>query len=311
MSTNLGDFPMKVEPVLKWAGGKRALLTEINSLIAQVPITSSSRYFEPFLGGASVLLSRTEPITLHGFDANSELINFYLVVANGVELELMKDLLMSWPITKEQYLEVRAWDRGPLFAAGTSTEGRIWRAARMLYLNRLAFNGLYRENSSGHFNVPFGSLTEKYQFDFSRLDALNSFLTFKMPNGEPRVILGESSFQNAVLWDSLGSADIVYLDPPYDIEVGQNSFASYHRSVFGPQEQEALAALFRTLAGQGVPVILSNAKTKRIEELYADFWGTRLQPKIRRSIAADSKKRVNVDEVIIHANIRPKGSLGA
>ncbi len=284
-------------PVLKWAGGKRALLPTLEDLIVFDQSENFTKtFFEPFLGGGAVLFSRTDNCKLVGGDTNVELINLYEVIRDSVD-DLIT-LLSSWPVTQEHYYFLRSLDRTSGFDELTVVD----RAARMIFLNKAGYNGLYRVNRNGQFNVPYGHRSNARILDELSLRQLSRFLSIRMPNGLYRTELQTGDYQTITA--NAKSGDIVYFDPPYDNQVGKTSFVSYQGAGFGWQSQVALSEEFRRLANLGVQVVLSNSHTERLFDLYKDFEVE--FPSVRRQIGASANSRRKVTEIIVHANVGKK-----
>lgn len=269
-----------VQPFVKWVGGKRQLLTAIRPLLP----SSIKRYYEPCLGGGAVFFDMQPPVAVVN-DFNSELINCYLVVRDSPE-ELISACL-AHPNTSEHFYQVREMDRNPKFALLSPVE----RAARLLYLNKTCFNGLFRVNSQGQFNVPFGS--------------------YKNPTiVEPAVIKSVSRYLNAADIDfrtgdftkAVSDAeqdDFVYFDPPYDPVSDTSSFTGYNLDGFDRDEQTRLKEVCDNLTQRGVKVLLSNSDTPFIRELYSGKDYTIQTVQARRNVNSDPARRGKVDEVFV------------
>jgi DNA adenine methylase len=268
-----------VEPILKWAGGKTRLLPELVSRLPRPSRgTRAPRYFEPFVGGAA-LFFHLRPERAQLSDFNPELVHLYRTIRDDVEA-LIVDLGRH---THERgyYYAVRALD--------PETLPPIERASRMVFLNRTCFNGLWRVNRDGRFNVPFGSYTNPTLCPADRLRAASQALQ--------GVAIEVSDFEAAVADARKG--DFVYFDPPYVPLTPTASFTSYTGAGFGAPAQQRLAALFSRLAVRGVHCLLSNSDTPLVRSLYASHHIDRvLAP---RSISRDATKRDPVGEVIVRS----------
>jgi DNA adenine methylase len=257
-------------PLLKWPGGKRALLSQIEPLIPRI----YGRYFEPFLGGAALFFHlRPHAATLS--DANAELVECYEQVRDRPDLVLR--YLRTWPNGKRQYNRLRR----------TVFKSPARRAARFIYLTTLAFNGIYRVNRRGQFNVPYGGKRH-----------------INVASSTPLAIVSEAlrgstilctDFEEAVRPASPG--DLVYLDPPYTVAHGSNGFRKYNARIFSWTDQVRLATVARALAERGCHVIISNASHVSIHQLYPDFRRTVITRPSR--VAADPSGRGPVQELII------------
>ena len=265
------------KPFLKWAGGNRQLLPEILALMP----ARFDRYFEPFIGGGALFFD-TQPKPAFISDVNEELINSYQIVRDKPH-ELISSLRQHRYET-DYYYYLRDIDRDAnTFASLDDVE----RASRLIYLNRTGFNGMYRVNKKGHFNVPFGR-----------------YVNPKIVN-EPLILAASQALQDAFIHiapyeDALSKAqsgDFVYLDPPYLPVSKTASFTSYAKDDFGFDKQEALADFCRFLDRKQVRFIASNAYLPPIIELYQGFKQKEIQA--RRAINSRADKRQSVSEILI------------
>jgi DNA adenine methylase len=269
-------------PILKWAGGKRQLLEH---LAVRVP-GRMRRYVEPFAGGAALYLAiadADEPGTHRSFeearlaDLNEELVVTYRAVASDVD-EVIR-LLRAYEHREEVYYATRALDVATLSPAE--------RAARMIFLNKTCFNGLWRVNSKGLFNVPFGRYANPKICDEEALRAAAPLLA--------RAQIACADFHG--LLADLGPGDFVYFDPPYAPVSETADFTSYAKEGFGHGDQERLAHTFRALAARGVLCMLSNADTPLTRALYADFAIDVVHA--RRSVNSKASRRGAVPELVV------------
>ena len=273
---------MNAKPIVKWAGGKRQL---IDKLLEHMP-KEYNNYFEPFIGGGA-LLFELMPNNATINDVNQELLTIYRCLANNEWFKLMIEDLEKHEKkhSEDYYYEIRKIDRNPEFE-----KLPIWkRASRAIYLNKSCFNGLYRVNSNGYFNVPSGKKKKVQTYDKENIIKLHDYF---MNNN---VTILEGDFSKAV--ENAKPGDFVYFDPPYDPFDDRESFTSYTKFNFSKEDQKRLADLFKELSNKGVYVMLSNHNTKYINELYEGFNIYIVNAK--RMINADSKGRGNVEEVII------------
>lgn len=273
--------PATPQPFLKWAGGKRSLLPEIKARIPQFP----GRYFEPFLGAGAVMFALDPAIRKVVNDSNVDLIETYVVVRDRLP-ELLR-ALRKHQHTKEHYYEVRSWDRKPSFRRRSAVN----RAARFIYLNKTCFNGLYRVNADGHFNVPFGDYKNPSYLDAANLTAVSQFLQKKVElrSGDYRGVTRRAT-----------QRDFVYFDPPYDPISQTSSFVAYQQNGFGREQQTQLRDEALRLTKRGVPVLLSNANTPFIQSLYADTSVFAIdEVAVKRAISAKASSRKPVSEVLI------------
>ena len=273
---------LDVHPFVKWAGGKTQLLEVIESHLPE----TFNRYFEPFVGGGA-LLFKLQPKAFSINDSNEELICVYKCLENNELFELLKKELLKHEEnhSEEHYYRVREMDK----LEGFNNLPIYVRAARMIYLNKACFNGLYRVNSKGYFNVPSGKKKVVNCYDKKTFDNLNLFFKNRKP------AITSIDFEEAV--KNAKAGDFVYFDPPYDTWEEKNSFTSYDKNAFGKEEQIRLAKVFKELSNKGVYVMLSNHNTKFINELYKGFHITVVSAK--RMINSKADGRGEVEEVII------------
>jgi DNA adenine methylase len=259
-------------PFVKWAGGKRALLPTLTSLAP----ASYGDYYEPFVGGGALFFA-LQPSRAFLNDANEELVNCYAVVRDRVDDLLTA--LTSHRNTEAHFLRVRAQRPEDL--------DEVARAARLIYLNRTCFNGLYRVNRRGEFNTPYAGYRNPTLVPETSLRAASAALQ--------GVALTAGSYLDGC--SSAGRGDFVYLDPPY-VPVGAFSdFRRYHREQFREEDHEELARLFKDLDARGCHVRLSNSYTPWVLDLYADW--TIHEVTTRRAINSDGAGRGPVREVIV------------
>ncbi len=235
-------------PFLKWAGGKTNLLPV---LLAHVP-PAFGGYWEPFLGGGALFFALYRAGRLRAAvlsDINAELIDTYRAIQQEVTAVIAH--LNRYPHNADFYYALRARDPWQM--------PRAERAARMIYLNKTGYNGLYRVNKRGQFNVPFGRYKHPNYRDVANLQAVSQALQIAR--------LEVHSFEWVV--DACQPGDFVYFDPPYDPVSATARFTQYHASGFGRAEQRRLAEVFVALGKKGVRVMLSNADTPFIRDLYA------------------------------------------
>ncbi len=269
------------KPFLKWAGGKRQLLPELKKYIPEF-----NRYFEPFVG-AGALFFELQPNCAVINDINTELINCYRVIRQFPE-ELIDEL--SWfENTEEYFYNVRDWDRkrnDPL----STFANLVKKAARTIYLNKTCFNGLYRVNSKGKFNVPYGKYKAEFKPDTKNIRAVSKYLA-------PVTILN-GDFEAAV--KDTREGDFVYFDPPYDPVSETANFTNYNAGGFGKSEQLRLRDTFLGLTKRGVKVMLSNADTRFISRLYEYYYGFHIyKVNAKRAINSKGDRRGAVSEVVI------------
>jgi DNA adenine methylase len=221
-----GKINPLVRPFLKWAGGKRQLLPEIVKYVPKM--TSKHTYYEPFIGGGALLFELQPPKAVIN-DSNKELINCYKVIKDSLD-ELMEELSKDkYSNSETSYYEMRDLDRSTKKYASLS---EVEKAARIIYLNKTCYNGLFRVNSQGQFNVPFGRYKNPNFLDDAVLRAVNKYL-----NSNDITLLNQD-FAEAVKDAKRG--DFVYFDPPYDPVSETASFTGYDVNGFNRDEQERL-----------------------------------------------------------------------
>ena len=283
-------FP-PVEPILKWVGGKRSLLAELNKVIPDP--NPGGTYFEPFLGAGAVLFSRTGSFKLVGYDTNKELVDTYSTVKNNLDelLTLLEEHAQRH--SKEYFYEIRAWDRQGNWLSRT----KIQRSARMIFLNKSCFNGMYRVNSEGKFNVPFGNYAKPIIADQLRLTEMSKFLKRKLPSRHARVSISNSDYTKVLQVAKEG--DVVYFDPPYDPISASSSFTAYSKEGFDEFDQRNLFVLASKLVEIGVRVVMSNSASTGIKKLCDEFGFDYQEVSISRKLAAKSSSRKPIKELII------------
>lgn len=267
-----------VMPFLKWVGGKRQLLNDIEPLIP----SKISTYYEPFIGGGAVLFNQ-QPKKAVINDYNSELINVYEVVRDNVE-ELIKDLAKHQNEI-EYFYSIRAQDRQEGFEQLSALE----RASRVIYLNKTCFNGLYRVNSSGEFNTPFGRYKNPNIVNETVLRAVSRYLN----DNDIQLLSGD--FEEALKGARKGA--FVYLDPPYDPVSKSSNFTGYVEGGFGSEQQERIRDVCIKLNQKGIRFLLSNSATPFIKDLYKDF--EIIEVDAKRHINSVASKRGSVTEILV------------
>jgi len=284
---------MKIRPIIKWAGGKRKLAPEIISHFGKF-----NRYFEPFAGGAAVMLELC-PNDAVLSDINPELINMYQVVKEYPD-ELCHKLSAEYVGRTDEasYYEIRNKDREPGYLDDSSKEGRIDRAARFLYLNKTAFNGLWRENSKGQNNVAYGKYKNPCVLDSEGISSLSSILN------ENNISFQCQDYRTTV--KDAGEKDLVYMDPPYDVDEGQIGFVQYTKGGFGRDKQIELKSVADKLLSRGCKVFISNSNTAFIRKLYGDDSRYVIhEVQARRSVGCKADSRKVVSELLIEGKPFP------
>lgn len=268
-----------VAPVLKWVGGKRQLLTEIEKHIPE----RISTYYEPFLGGGAVFfhLQRNKAVVN---DVNQELINLYEVIRDDVD-DLVEDL-KKHKNEPEYFYKIRGLDRDKEEYKKLTN---IQKASRMHYLNKTCFNGLFRVNQQGEFNTPFGRYKNPDFINERTIRAVSKYLN----KANVRFKCGD--FEEAVKGARKGA--FIYFDPPYDPVSDSSNFTGYDKGGFNREEQIRLKKLCDKLDSRGVKFLLSNSSTDFILELYKDY---KIEiVKARRAVNSKANKRGKVDEILV------------
>lgn len=261
-----------IKPPIKWAGGKRQLLPQFGPLFPD----QYNLYIEPFLGGGAVFFYLA-PAHAVLIDNNPELINFYKVVQQNLE-SLIADLGQHQN-NSEYYYSIRALNPAEL--------NPVARASRFLYLNKTGFNGLFRLNRSGKFNVPFGRYKNPQYINQANLQTVSEQLQ--------RAMIIHGDFTLATQYAVPGS--FVYLDPPYHPLSKTALFTSYTQESFTENDQMRLAATFRDLDRKGCWLMQSNSDTPLIHELYQGFDIRKVTA--RRAINSKADRRGVVSELVI------------
>lgn len=278
-------------PFLKWAGGKRSLLGEILPRIPEF----TGRYVEPFLGAGAVLLNIPANVPKIANDFNSELISVYTAIRDSKE-ELLNEL-RKHRNNQEHFLRVRSWDRKDDYVSRTPIE----KAARFIYLNKTCFNGLYRVNSKGEFNVPFGHYKKPEIFSKEHIHRISDLLNGIDANGfkvAAKVKFKSGDYRNLTSLAQKG--DFIYLDPPYDPLTSTASFVSYQKEGFTRENQIELRDELVRLTDLSIPVLLSNSDTPFIRKIYRETGLFKISGiKVRRAIGASAASRGLVGEVLI------------
>jgi DNA adenine methylase len=246
-------------------------------------------YVEPFVGGGAVFFHLYQQGQLHGkpvvlMDRLDELINAYRVIQGHVE-DLIEELQRHEPhkLDADYFYEVRKWDRAPDW----SRRSKVEQAARFIFLNHTCYNGLYRVNRRGLFNVPFGRYRNPTICDADNLRAVSRALQ--------GVTLLSGDFERCL--DFAESGDLIYLDPPYHPLSDTAHFTSYTSDDFGIEDQRRLADLFRELDHRGCSVMLSNSYTGLIRELYDGY--EQVQVRAVRAISSKGNKRGAIPELLV------------
>jgi DNA adenine methylase len=270
---------IKAEPFLKWAGGKGQLLKQYQAFFPD----NFNSYLEPFVGGGAVFfnLFNTQRITTNTpvflIDSNEELINCYLAIKDNAEKIIAILNSGKYRNNKKVFYNIRAEE----------PKNSYERAARIIYLNKTCFNGLYRVNSKGKFNVPFGNYKNPTICDKDNLLAVSSALK------KVNILLGD--FDRCL--DYAKKGDFVYFDPPYQPLNHTSSFTSYTKNSFGVKDQERLRDVFKKLDKKRCNVMLSNSDTKFIRKLYKGYRIEKVYAK--RAINCKPSGRGEITELVV------------
>lgn len=268
---------VNIPTFVKWAGGKRQLIEQFKLFFPE----KIERYFEPFVGGGAVLfyvLQNYKPKEVIISDINEELINCYNIIKNNVEELIVKLKQHRKNHNKDYFYGIRLLPINLL--------SPVERASRFIYLNKTCFNGLYRVNSKGQFNVPIGSYKNPQLFDEEELRYVSNLLK----KVKIKVMPFEKILENAQ------ERDFIYFDPPY-YPLNGNGFTTYTKDNFLEKDQIKLAEVFKELNKRRCQIMLSNSDTAFIKKLYQEF-NLRIV-KANRMINCDATKRGKVNEVVV------------
>ncbi|HIH45851.1 MAG TPA: DNA adenine methylase [Candidatus Nitrosotenuis sp.] len=270
------------KPFVKWAGGKRQLIQTIDKYIPD----EFGTYFEPFLGGGAVLfhlLSQNPKMKCKVSDLNSDLILAYVTIRDRLD-----DLLKSLENHSKNYSKNP--DSYYYAIRASEPKNQIDKVSRLLFLNRTCFNGLYRVNSKGKFNVPLGRYSNPNIVNEENLTSVSHALQSK------NIMINCSDF-SAVLSDSR-KGDFVYFDPPYQPMSETANFTSYTNRDFTYKDLENLVKIAAKLSDRGCRVLLSNSNSKEVKEVFSKDWKL-VEVRANRSINSDSTRRTGQKELLI------------
>lgn len=231
-----------IKPFLRWAGGKSWLIKHLDSIIGEQEFNN---YHEPFLGGGAVFFYLNHTGTSFLSDLNSELINTYVAIKESPESVI--NCLQNYKNTSDNYYEIRN--------SHPTTAPEI--AARFIYLNQTSYNGLYRVNAKGEYNVPYGNRT-KHFLEEDKLRAASQ----KLQNA----VLNIGDFENVK--KNIAQGDLVFLDPPYTVSHNHNGFIKYNKNLFSIEDQYRLRALIDAIKENRAYYILTNAAHKTIYDIF-------------------------------------------
>ncbi len=291
-----------IRPFVKWAGGKRRHADQIVDVISK---EGFKHYFEPFLGGGAVFLS-LQPPKAYLSDYNPELINAYNVIKSDRYKDLIDIIENDFKPQHSEgfYYELRSWDRSDKI----KEEDDVRRAARFIYLNKTCYNGIYRVNSKQEFNVPYGKKKVVPRIiDSSNIERMHKYFkdadaTFKAQDYKE-------------IKSHVRKGDLVYFDPPYDVEKDANGFTSYTNNGFSRENQKELKELADALIERGATVVISNSHTTLIDNLYNLKPDSRRNPyrivetfNTKRTIGSTLASRREFEEILI---VGKKGGSGS
>jgi DNA adenine methylase len=271
--------PAEASPIVKWAGGKSKLLDQ---LLARRPVPFR-RYYEPFLGGGAFFF-RLAPRDAVISDCNEDLMNMYRCVAWQVD-----GIIRRLRTHRERHSEEYFYATRERWNERSGRQSDVDRAAMFIYLNKTCYNGLWRVNRSGRFNVPMGRYTDPSIFDPAQLrSAAHALQRAQLRKGDYREVV-----------DDAAAGDFLYFDPPYQPVSATANFTSYTPDSFAEADQRVLADTVRTLVARGCSVMVSNSDTPLIRAIYQGFDIT--QVSCSRAINSKASRRGAVNEVIITA----------
>lgn len=265
-------------PFLQWVGGKREMISRFPGLVPSF----KGKYYEPFLGGGAMLF-HLRPARAVLADNNAELITAYEAVRDEPDAVIHRLKQLKARHSSDLYYLVRSLDRDSDFARWSAADV----AARLIYLNQTGFNGLYRVNRKGQFNVPLGSSLDRVICDPATIRAASRLLKGHR--------LSSCDFAEAVR--TAGPGDFVFLDPPYVPAGGYADFTRYTKEQFSEDDQRRLADCYRAAADRGALVLLTNSDTPLVRELYADWHLHEISSS--RNLNARAERRRDIGELAI------------
>ena len=266
----------KAKPFLRWAGGKRWLIKNLDNFLPE----KFNNYHEPFLGGGAIFFHLKSNNLIEGdsflSDLNEELINAYKQVKQNPK-EIISSL-KNLKTTKEAYYEARSLILTTSYA----------RALRFIYLNKTSYNGLYRVNSKGKYNVPYGNRKVKNLFGYENILNVSKILN-------QNVYLDSKDFYSVI--DNVKEKDLVFLDPPYVIDSKNNGFVEYNQETFTWKDQEKLFQLIKEIDQKGAYYILTNIAHLNVKNLFSEI-GFMHQIQRNSNIGGKGAKRMKINEYI-------------
>lgn len=265
------------KPFLRWAGGKKWLLRDIHKFLP----TKWNNYHEPFIGAGSIFFHIKPKGKSFLSDLNDELINVYIQIKHN--LTQLVEILDNMKVNKKEYYLIRK----NLFKNDTE------RAARIIYLNKSCFNGIYRVNQNNEFNVPYGKNHRVKLYDLDNLKAVQHALT--------NTVLKSQDFNLCI--NDIQEGDLVVLDPPYTVAHANNGFIEYNKKIFSWEDQKNLSNMLGTILELKANFILTNASHPSIEKLYLNK-GSKFLLERMSSIGGRNAKRQKINELIYTSNIK-------
>ena len=276
-------FDSHPKPFVKWAGGKRQLIPQIEKHLPE----KFSSYFEPFLGGGALLFhlfSKNKNMTGSVSDLNSDLVLSYVTIRDNLDsllTSLQKHSDNYFSDSKSYYYSIRK----------SNPKNQVEKVSRLLFLNRTCFNGLYRVNSKGKFNVPLGRYSNPNIVQEENLRSVNQFLN------QNKIIIKCQDFSSTV--EKTKKGDFVYFDPPYQPISNTANFTSYTNSNFGLNDLKRLSKVSNQLVKRGVNVLLSNSSSKQVLDLFDTKDWKIVEIEANRAINSDADKRTGHSELLI------------
>ncbi len=258
-------------PFLRWAGGKSWLVKHLNTIIGNIEIR---HYHEPFLGGGAVFFSREHRLRSYLSDINEDLIQTYIAVRNKPDDVI--DFFSQFQNTEEQYYYVR----------DKQYSNPVERAAQFIFLNQMSYNGLYRVNACGQYNVPYG-FRDKFIYDVQRIREASAALK------NTNIKCGDFAINKYII----KSKDLVFLDPPYTVSHNENGFIKYNQKLFSLDDQQRLSQYIDYIKHKGAYYILTNAAHATIQKIF-EKGDRRIELNRFSSIGGKSAKRKSTSEYI-------------
>lgn len=263
----------KYTSFLKWVGGKNWLVPQISNFLPP----RFNDYHEPFLGSGAIFFAVGVGKRAFLSDSNQDLINAFIQVRDNPAKVIR--YLSQMVNAEEHYYRIR----------GTLPRGKIQRAARFIYLNKASYNGVYRVSRDGVFNVPYGHRPSAPTCEPEKIKAVSKAIRYN-------VVITSCDFEETL--PNLKKGDLVFLDPPYTVTHGNNSFIEYNKKLFSWEDQQRLAVFIEKLASRGIYFILTNAPHQSIRELYGHL-GNVFQLQRQNGITSVIEKRGRTDEIVI------------